>query len=56
MASVQNFRSSIFADAHDHAHYTLYSCAYFVGLVFTDSSLSTKTAKIGPLEDFLLLY
>ena len=49
-----NFRGLIFADAHTHAHYTLYSRAYFVGLIFTDSCLSAKTTKIGPHENFPL--
>ena len=49
-----NFRGLIFADACTHAHYTLYNCAYFAGLIFADSSLSVKTAKIGPHENFPL--
>ena len=53
-ASLQTFRGLIFADAHTHAHYTLYNCAYFAGLILADSRLSAKTAKIGPLENFPL--
>jgi hypothetical protein len=52
MASLQ---SLIFADASDHAHYTLYNRTYFTGLIFADSRLSAKTAKIGPHENFLVL-
>ena len=40
--------------AHHHAHYTLYNRTYFAGLIFMDSRLSAKTAKIGPLENFPL--
>jgi hypothetical protein len=43
--------SFLFADVCNHTHYTLYNRAYFVGLIFTDSHLSTK---IGPLKNFLL--
>jgi hypothetical protein len=50
MASLQSFRDLIFADARDHAHYTLYNRTYFTGLLFVDSHLSAKTAKIGPHE------
>ena len=39
----------IFADAHTHTHYTLYNRAYFM-----DSSLSARTTKIGPPENFPL--
>ena len=35
----------------DHAHYILYNCAYFMGLIFTVSQSSTK---IGPLKNFPL--
>ena len=31
-----------------HAHYTPYNRAYFMGLIFADSSLSAKTVKIEP--------
>jgi hypothetical protein len=48
---MQSFRSLIFADARDHAHYTLYHRTYFTCLIFMDSRLSTK---IGPHENFLL--
>jgi hypothetical protein len=51
-----NSCSLIFADASDHAHYTLYSNTYFTGLIFADSRLSTKIAKIGPHENFPLKY
>jgi hypothetical protein len=47
MTSLQSFRGLIFADASDHAHYTLYNRTYFTGLIFADSRLS---AKIGPHE------
>jgi hypothetical protein len=43
-----------FTDAGDHAHYTLYNCTYFAGLIFADSRLSAKTTKIGPHENFPL--
>jgi hypothetical protein len=43
MASLQKFRSLIFADAGDHAHYTLYNRTYFTGLIFVDSRLSAET-------------
>jgi hypothetical protein len=45
MASLQNFRGLIFADASDHAHYTLYNRTYFI---FVDSRLSTKTGPQFP--------
>jgi hypothetical protein len=54
MAGLQSFRGLIFADAGDHAHYTLYNCIYFAGLIFADSRLSAKTTKIRPHENFLL--
>ena len=54
MASLQIFRGLIFTDVRHHAHYTLYNHTYFAGLIFADSRLSTKTAKIGPLENFPL--
>jgi hypothetical protein len=53
-ANLQNVCGLIFADVSDHAHYTLHNRAYFAGLSFTDSSLSAKTAKIGPHGNFLL--
>jgi hypothetical protein len=49
MASLQSFRGLIFADACDHAHYTPYNRTFFA-----DSRLSTKTAKIGPHDNFPL--
>jgi hypothetical protein len=48
MASLQSFRSLIFVDANNHAHYTLYNLA---GLIFVDSRLSAKTVKIGSHEN-----
>ncbi len=54
MASLQSVGGLIFADASDHAHYTLYNHNYFTGLIFADSRLSTKIAKIGPHENFPL--
>jgi hypothetical protein len=54
MVSLQSFRGLIFADACDHAHYTPYNHTYFAGLIFADSRLSAKTAKIGPHEIFSL--
>jgi hypothetical protein len=53
-ASLQSFRSLIFADVGDYAHYTLYYRTYFAGLIFADSRLSAKTTKIRPHENFLL--
>ena len=53
-ASLQSFRGLIFADARTHSHYTLYNRAYFAGLIFADSSLSAKTAKIEPNKNFPL--
>ena len=53
-ANLQSFRGLIFMDARTHAHYTLYNRAYFAGLIFADSSLSVKTAKIKPYENFPL--
>jgi hypothetical protein len=49
-----NFRGLIFADAGDHAHYTLYNRTYFAGLIFVDSHLSAKTTKIRPHKNFPL--
>jgi hypothetical protein len=43
---------NVFADACDHAHCTLYNRTYFAGLIFADSCLSAKTAKVGPHEKF----
>jgi hypothetical protein len=54
IASLQSFRGLIFADAGDHAHYTLYNRTYFAGLIFADSHLSVKTTKIRPHENFPL--
>jgi hypothetical protein len=51
IGSLQSFRDLIFADAGDHAHYTLYNRTYFAGLIFVDSRLS---AKFGPHENFPL--
>ena len=53
-ASLQTFRDLIFADAHTRAHYILYNRAYFAGLIFANSRLSAKTAKIGHHENFPL--
>ena len=47
--NLQSFHGLIFTDVHDHTHHTLYNRAYF-----TESSLSMKTAKIGPLKNFQL--
>jgi hypothetical protein len=49
MANLQSIHSLIFGDARDHAHHTLYNRAYFMGLIFADSSLSVK---FGPLKNF----
>ena len=54
MASLQSFRGLIFVDVRHHAHYTLYNHTYFAGLIFVDSCLSAKIAKIGPLKNFPL--
>ncbi len=54
MANLQGFCSLIFADTCDHAHYTLHNRTYFAGLLFVDSCLSVKTAKIRPYENFPL--
>jgi hypothetical protein len=43
----QTSKCLIFANSHDHAHYTLYNHAYFAGLIFADSRLSARTAKTG---------
>ena len=48
------FAGLIFVDACSHAHYVLYSRAYFAGLICTVRRSSVKTAKIGPLENFPL--
>ena len=44
----------IFVDMHERASRCTYKCVYFVGLIFMDSVLPAKSAKIGPLECFLL--
>jgi hypothetical protein len=54
MANLQSFCGLIFADASDHAHYTLHNRTYFAGLIFADSRLSAKTANIRPHENFSL--
>ena len=41
-----------FVDAHNYAHYALYDHAYFVGLIFKFSSLTTSTTKIGSLKNY----
>ncbi len=46
MTNLPNFRGLIFADACDHAHYTLHNRTYFAGLIFMDSRLSVKTTKV----------
>ena len=51
VGDLYHFTGLIFADVHDHAHYTLYNLSYFTGLIF---AVSLKTAKIGPLENFPL--
>jgi hypothetical protein len=43
------FKVFIFADASDHAHYTLYNRAYFTGLNFKDSR---KPQKLDPTKIF----
>ena len=55
MGDLVTFRSSIFADTHDHAITSMYKCTYSVGLIFTihESTVKTvKAVKIGPLENF----
>jgi hypothetical protein len=54
MATLQSFRGLNFAEAGDHAYYTLYNRTYFAGLIFADSRLSAKTTKIRPHENFPL--
>ena len=54
MVDLYNFVGLIFADGCTHAHCVLYNQAYFVGLIFVVRRSSVKTAKIGPLENFLL--
>ena len=49
-----HFTGSIFTDAHTHTHYVQCNQIYFTGLIFTVRLSSTKTAKIGPLENFPL--
>ena len=46
-----HFAGLIFADARTHACYVLYNQAYFAV-----RRSSTKTAKIGPLENFPALH
>ena len=48
IGDLYRFTGLIFADVHDHAHYTLYNRAYFVSLIFAVSRSSVKTANIGP--------
>ena len=43
-----NFAGLILADVHDHAHYALYSRAYFTGIIFASSQF---LMKVGPLEN-----
>jgi hypothetical protein len=50
MASLQSFRGLLFADAGDHAHYTLYNRTYFVGLIFADSHLYANPRKLDPMK------
>ena len=54
IGDLYHFTGLIFVDVHNHAHYTLYNRAYFVGLTFAVSQSSMKIAKIGPLENFPL--
>ena len=53
-ASLQSVHSSIIADVHDHAYYTLYNHPCVEGETYTDSSLSTKSMEVGPLENYSL--
>ena len=48
------FRCLIFVNASNHTITCMYIQAYFVGLIFAVEQLTAKTAKIGPLENFLL--
>ena len=54
MVELYHFVGLIFVDACTHAHYVLYNWAHFAGLIFAVRWSSTKTVKIGPLENFLL--
>ena len=54
MVDLYNFVGLIFADECTHTHCVLYNQAYFVGLIFVVKQTSAKTAKIGPLKNFLL--
>ena len=48
------FVGLIFADASTRAHYVLYIQAFFVDLIFAVRRSSTKTTRIGPLENLPL--
>ena len=49
-----HFVDLIFVEVCTHANYVLYNRAYFAGLIFVVRRSSTKTAKIGPFENFPL--
>jgi hypothetical protein len=58
MVSLQSFLRFNFHGCERSCPFTLYmymyNHTYFTGLIFADSRLSTKTAKIGPHENFPL--
>ncbi len=54
MASLQSFRGLIFTDASNHIYYILYNFTFFMGLIFTDIRLTTKSMKTRPHKNFPL--
>ena len=54
IGDLYHFTCLIFTDVYDHAHYTLYNRAHFMGLMFVVDRSSAKTTKIGPLKNFPL--
>ena len=49
MVNLYYFTDLIFTDVRTHAHYVLYSRAYFAGLIF---AVRQSAMKIGPLKKF----
>ena len=52
MVNLHHFAGLIFADMRTHVHYV--QSSFLTGLIFMVRRSSTKTVKIGPLENFPL--
>ena len=54
LSNLDHFMDLIFMEICDHARYSLYSCANFVGLNFIVCQIYVKNARIKPLKSFPL--